>query len=111
MKHVLFVCNHNAGRSQMAQALFEQLAPADLRAESAGSAPARQVWPEVVQVMREVGVDLSGRKPRKLLQLHRVLGVSGRCLMPAAPSRAPSPWRALLRRRCPARSPTGPSGR
>jgi protein-tyrosine-phosphatase len=46
MKTVLFVCNHNAGRSQMAQAFFERLAPDDVRAESAGSDPAREVWPE-----------------------------------------------------------------
>ena len=51
MKHVLFVCNHNAGRSQMAQAFFERHAPEDIRAESAGSDPVRQVWPEVVEVM------------------------------------------------------------
>jgi arsenate reductase len=73
VNHVPFVCNHNAGRSQMAQAFFERLAPDDIRAESAGSSPARQVWPEVVEVMREVGIDLAGRKPRKLLremQLH-----------------------------------------
>ena len=43
MKYVLFVCNHNAGRSQMAQAFFERDAPPDMRAESAGSDPARAV--------------------------------------------------------------------
>ena len=68
MKHVLFVCNHNAGRSQMAQAFFERHAPHDVRAQSAGSSPARQVWPEVVEAMREVGIDLSERKPTKLLR-------------------------------------------
>ena len=57
MKYVLFVCNHNAGRSQMAQALFERACPGDCRGESAGSNPARQVWPEVVEVMREIGID------------------------------------------------------
>jgi arsenate reductase (thioredoxin) len=67
VKHVLFVCNHNARRSQMAQAFFERDAPEDLRAESAGSTPARQVWPEVIEAMREVGIDLSERKPKKLL--------------------------------------------
>ena len=66
MRYVLFVCNHNAGRSQMAQAFFERHAPEDVRAESAGSSPARQVWPTVVEAMAEVGIDLSGRKPRKL---------------------------------------------
>ena len=82
MRYVLFVCNHNAGRSQMAQAFFERHAPADIRAESAGSAPARSVWPEVVEVMREVGVDLAGRKPRKLLlemQLHADWAVTMGC--------------------------------
>jgi len=73
MKYVLFICTHNAGRSQMAQAFFERYAPEDVRAESAGSEPAQAVWPEVVEVMREVGIDLSGRRPRKLtleMQLH-----------------------------------------
>jgi arsenate reductase (thioredoxin) len=68
VKPLLFVCNHNAGRSQMAQAFFERYAPDDVRAESAGSSPARQVWPEVVEAMREVGIDLSERKPQKLLR-------------------------------------------
>lgn len=68
MRYVLFVCNHNAGRSQMAQAFFERLAPDDIRAESAGSNPAREVWPEVVEVMHEVGIDMAGRKPKRLLR-------------------------------------------
>jgi len=59
---VLFLCRQNAGRSQMAQAFFERLAPAH-RATSGGSSPAAAVHPAVVDVMREVGVDLSGRKP------------------------------------------------
>jgi arsenate reductase len=82
MKYVLFVCNHNAGRSQMAQAFFEQLAPADIRAESAGSTPARQVWPAVVEAMREVGIDIAERKPKKLLremQLHADWAVTMGC--------------------------------
>ena len=66
MKYVLFICTHNAGRSQMAQAFFERHAPEDVRAESAGSDPAQQLWPSVVEVMREVGIDLAGRRPRKL---------------------------------------------
>ena len=73
MKYVLFVCVHNAGRSQMAQALFERYAPADVRAESAGSDPARPVWPEVIEVMRELDLDLADRKPKRLsveMQLH-----------------------------------------
>jgi arsenate reductase (thioredoxin) len=66
MKYVLFVCTHNAGRSQMAQAFFERQAPAGMRAESAGSEPAREVWPAAVEVMREVGIDIARRKPRML---------------------------------------------
>jgi arsenate reductase len=68
MKYVLFVCNHNAGRSQMAHAFFERDAPHDIRAESAGSQPARHVWPSVIEVMREVGIDLADRRPKKLLR-------------------------------------------
>jgi arsenate reductase (thioredoxin) len=82
MKYVLFVCNHNAGRSQTAQAFFERDAPPDVRAESAGSEPARAVWPAVVEVMREVGIDLSGRRPKKLLremQLHADWAVTMGC--------------------------------
>ncbi|MEJ7824410.1 MAG: hypothetical protein WKF48_03220 [Solirubrobacteraceae bacterium] len=82
MKHVLFVCNHNAGRSQMAQAFFERDAPSDLFAESAGSTPVRALWPGVVQAMNEVGIDLSGRRPRRLLvetQLHADWAVTMGC--------------------------------
>jgi arsenate reductase len=82
MKYVLFVCNHNAGRSQMAQAFFERRAPADIRAESAGSTPARQVWPQVVEVMAEVGIDMADRRPKKLLremQLHADWAVTMGC--------------------------------
>jgi arsenate reductase len=82
VKVVLFVCNHNAGRSQMAQAFFEAMAPDDARAESAGSSPAREVWPEVVEVMKEVGIDLSGRKPTRLsreMQLHADWAVTMGC--------------------------------
>jgi arsenate reductase len=82
MKYVLFVCNHNAGRSQMAQAFFERDAPSDMRAESAGSDPARALWPEVVEAMREVGIDLAERKPKKLLremQLHADWAVTMGC--------------------------------
>jgi arsenate reductase len=65
-RHVLFVCNHNAGRSQMAQAFFERHGPADVRAESAGTEPAPEIWPPVVEVMREIGIDLSWRTPKRL---------------------------------------------
>jgi protein-tyrosine-phosphatase len=82
MKYVLFVCNHNAGRSQMAQAFFDRHAPEDVRAESAGSQPAAAVWPSVIEAMAEVGIDLSERKPRRLLvemQLHADWAVTMGC--------------------------------
>ena len=60
---VLFVCVQNAGRSQMAQALYER---AGGEARSAGTAPADRVHPEVVEVMREVGIELEDRKPHRL---------------------------------------------
>ena len=78
MKPVIFACVHNAGRSQMAAAWFNYLveqATSSLpvstsglqrRALSAGTAPAARVHPEVVEVMKEVGIDLSGAAPRKL---------------------------------------------
>jgi arsenate reductase (thioredoxin) len=68
MAHVLFVCLHNAGRSQMSQALFERAAAGRHTSESAGSIaePGSRVHPEVVEVMSEIGVDLSGREPQRL---------------------------------------------
>ena len=66
MSYVLFVCNHNAGRSQMAQAFFERHAPPGAEAESAGTRPADAIWPEVVEVMKELGIDVSGRRPKAL---------------------------------------------
>jgi arsenate reductase len=66
MAHALFVCLHNAGRSQMSRALFECAARGRHTAASAGTSPAAQVHPEVVEVMREVGIDLSSRTPQLL---------------------------------------------
>ena len=67
MKTIIFACVHNAGRSQMAAALFNKLAdPAKGRAISAGTSPGERVHPEVVTVMQEEGIDLSGARPRKL---------------------------------------------
>jgi arsenate reductase (thioredoxin) len=67
VKTVVFACVHNAGRSQMAAAFFNALAdPSLVRAASAGTLPEGKVHPEVVQAMAEVGIDLSGAKPRKL---------------------------------------------
>jgi arsenate reductase len=66
MSRVLFVCIQNAGRSQMAQALFNRAAAGAHETRSAGSRPAQHVHPEVVAVMRELDVDLSARVPHKL---------------------------------------------
>jgi arsenate reductase len=66
MSTVLFVCLQNAGRSQMSQALLEQAADGKHTALSAGTTPAQHLHPEVVEVMREVGIDLSDRKPQLL---------------------------------------------
>jgi arsenate reductase (thioredoxin) len=66
MARVLFVCLHNAGRSQMSAALFEREASGRHEAMSAGTKPAEHVHPEVVEVMRELGIDLAGRVPRRL---------------------------------------------
>ena len=82
MKYVLFVCTQNAGRSQMAQALFERHGPRDVRAESAGAEPADRVHPVVVEAMREVGVDLEERRPKKLtleMQLHADWAITLAC--------------------------------
>ncbi len=66
MATVLFVCLHNAGRSQMSQALFEREAAGRHSSLSAGTTPAEHVHPEVIEVMREIGLDLSDRQPRLL---------------------------------------------
>jgi len=66
MATALFVCLHNAGRSQMSAALFERAAGGRHRALSAGTTPADRVHPEVVEVMREAGIDIADRVPRKL---------------------------------------------
>ena len=67
MKTVLFACVHNAGRSQMAAAWFNALCDSSkARAVSAGTEPGPRVHPEVLEAMREVGIDLADRKPQKL---------------------------------------------
>jgi arsenate reductase len=92
MKYILFVCTHNAGRSQMAQAFWRKHAPTDVRAESAGQQPAKAPWPEVVDAMAELGIDISAERPKKLdleMQLHAdwaiTLGCGGAC--PYVPTR------------------------
>ncbi len=62
----LFVCVHNAGRSQMAEAFFNRLARGKARALSAGTAPSDAVDPTVLEAMQEVGIDISGSKPKAL---------------------------------------------
>lgn len=63
---VLFVCVHNAGRSQMAAAFLTHLAGGEIQARSAGSSPADSVNPAVVEAMREVGIDISAESPKVL---------------------------------------------
>src|SRR5262245_37394753 len=67
MERVIFACVHNAGRSQMAAAFFSQMADSRLaEAVSAGTEPGERVHPEVVEVMREVGIDLRTNRPQRL---------------------------------------------
>jgi arsenate reductase len=67
MKTVIFACIHNAGRSQMAAAWFNSLAnPREAQAVSAGTEPGPRVHPEVLEAMKEVGIDLSGQTPQLL---------------------------------------------
>lgn len=66
MTRVLFVCLHNAGRSQMSRALFEQAAAGRHQADSAGTQPADRVNPVVVEAMGELGLDIADRRPQKL---------------------------------------------
>lgn len=67
MRTYIFACIHNAGRSQMSAALFNQFVDPELgRAISAGTHPAEQVHPVVVEAMRELGIDLTNAKPQKL---------------------------------------------
>ena len=66
MACVLFVCLHNAGRSQMSRVLFERAAEGHHTALSAGPTPGKHVHPEVIEVMRELDIDLSDREPQLL---------------------------------------------
>ena len=80
MNTVVFACVHNAGRSQMAAAFFNRLAdPAKARAISAGTQPGLRVHPEVVEAMREVGMDLSGARPQRLMAQPAALFVTMGC--------------------------------
>jgi protein-tyrosine-phosphatase len=66
LPEVLFVCVHNAGRSQMAAALLERRAGGRVRVRSAGSAPAEQINPAVVAAMAELDIDISSERPKRL---------------------------------------------
>ncbi|MBS1883483.1 MAG: arsenate reductase ArsC [Actinobacteria bacterium] len=66
MADALFVCLHNAGRSQMSRALFERAAEGRHGAEAAGTQPAERLHPAVVEAMAEIGIDLTGRRPQLL---------------------------------------------
>jgi len=88
MKTILFVCVHNSGRSQMAEAFFNQRAKGRVLALSAGTDPADALEPTVVEAMREMGTDMSGQRPKALTiemleQADRVVtmgcGVEGVC--------------------------------
>lgn len=63
---ILFVCVGNAGRSQMAEAIFNKLSPSDLRATSAGTKPANEVNPLVVEALREIGIDARASRPKSI---------------------------------------------
>ena len=98
MKTVLFACVHNAGRSQMAAALFNQMAdPSKARAISAGTEPGDRVHPVVLDVMREAGIDLSNARPQKLTdalarqaQVHVTMGCGDAC--PYVPGARVEDW-------------------
>lgn len=98
MTQVIFACVRNAGRSQIAEALFNAIADArKARAVSAGTRPAEHVHPEVVDVMREVGADLSGARPQRLTpemakgsQMLVTMGCGDEC--PAIPGAARDEW-------------------
>jgi protein-tyrosine-phosphatase len=82
MRCVLFVCHERDGRSQMAQAFFERDAPDGFRAECAGAKPPREIQPLIAEAMREVGLDISRFRPRRLLvemQVHADLAVTMGC--------------------------------
>jgi arsenate reductase len=68
VKTVLFICIHNAGRSQMAEALFNQAAPGSMRAVSAGTQPSDRIHPVVIRAMLEAGLDLTDKMPKLLTQ-------------------------------------------
>lgn len=98
MNTILFACVHNAGRSQMAAAFFNQLAnPQEARAFSAGTQPAGRVHPEVIAAMAEVGIDLTGATTTKLTsdlaqQAHMLVTMGCRDECPVVPGVKREDW-------------------
>jgi arsenate reductase len=98
MLKVIFACVHNAGRSQMAAAFFNQLSyPQKAKAISAGTEPGQRVHPEVLATMQEIGIDLSQAQPQKLTeelakdaQLLITMGCGDKC--PYVPSLRRDDW-------------------
>jgi len=71
-KHtILFICRHNSGRSQIAEAYLKKFGGEDFHVESAGFEPAERVHPLVVEAMKEEGIDLSGKKPQSVFELYK----------------------------------------
>jgi arsenate reductase len=97
MANVLFVCLHNAGRSQISEALFSRAAEGRHGARSAGTEPAEHLHPEVVEVMDELGIDLRPKVPHELLDADSrwadvvvTMGCGDRC--PYIPGRRYLDW-------------------
>ena len=112
MARVLFVCLHNAGRSQMSEALFARVAGGRHEVRSAGTTPAERVHPGVVEAMAELGIDLADRVPRKLTRRGRRVGRRGgddglRRRVPLHPRQALRRLGAARPRRPPARGGAG----
>ncbi len=78
MKKILFVCIENAGRSQMAEAFFRKYMPKGFEAISAGSKPSTQVNPIVLQVMKEIGIDIKNQIPKHISQ--QIIGESEKAI-------------------------------
>ena len=101
-ERVLFVCVENSGRSQMAEAFFEAMAPPGASAASAGTRPGRRVDPVVAEAMAEVGIDVSARAPKALTpdmatSASRIVGMGcmggGECpVLPGGPAAAADDW-------------------
>lgn len=99
MRKVLFACVHNAGRSQIAAAFFNAAADPDkARAFSAGTEPAEQLHPAVLEAMREIGLDLSERRPtgielKEILDVHYLVTMGcGQHICPVIPAPRREDW-------------------